>query len=86
MTPLQMHTRRVLRRWRLIVALAVLGALAGGLWSMLARSASWTATSALTTQSQTRAPEQDAVLALGYVDYFNQESYQELLRSQTGIP
>jgi hypothetical protein len=31
----------------------------------------WTATTALTTQSQNRAPEQDAVLSIGYVDYFN---------------
>ena len=40
----------------------------------------------MTTQSQNRAPEQDAVLSIGYVDYFNQATYQELLRAEAKIP
>ncbi len=57
-----------------------------GLWSMTKAAAVWTATTALTTQSQTRAPEQDAVLSLGYVDYFNQPTYQQVLRAEATIP
>ena len=39
----------------------------------------------LTTQSQNRAPEQDAVLSIGYVDYINQDTYQQLLRAKSWI-
>ncbi|MHA6616961.1 hypothetical protein [Pseudonocardia sp. DLS-67] len=64
--------------------------MAGGglaaLWSIPTATTTWTATTALSSQSQSRAPEQDAVLAIGYVDYFNQNSYQQLLRAQVGVP
>lgn len=86
MSPLQHYSVRVLRRWRVIVALALVGALASAVWFVATTTTSYTATAALTTQSAERGPEQDAVLALGYVDYFNQESYQELLRRQAAIP
>lgn len=86
MSPLQHYTKRVLRRWYVVVALTVVGAVVSGIWAMTTATTAWTATAALTTQSQTRAPEQDAVLALGYVDYFNQDSYQQLLRTNAGIP
>jgi Mrp family chromosome partitioning ATPase len=86
MTPVQVYARRILARWRLVAVLTAVGAVAAGVWSVTSLAPSWTATSALTTQSQNRAPDQDAVLALGYVDYFNQPSYQELLRSEVAIP
>jgi polysaccharide biosynthesis transport protein len=86
MTPLQQYTRRVLVRWRLIALLTIVAASAAGAWSLTSSAPTWTATSALTAQSQDRAPDQDAVLALGYVDYFNQGSYQDLLRSRLSIP
>lgn len=86
MTPLQVYARRILTRWRLVLALALIGAAAAGAYSYTSLAPSWTATSALTAQSQDRAPEQDAVLALGYVDYFNQASYQELLGNEIKVP
>lgn len=86
MSPFQAYFRRVLDRWRVIVAVTVVGAVLSTTWAFVVGGTKWTATAALTTQSQTRAPEQDAVLALGYVDYFNQNSYQELLTGEAGIP
>lgn len=86
MTPLQQYTAPVLRRWPLVLVIAVLGALIAGLWSITSAATAWTATAALSTQSQNRSPEQDAVLALGYVDFFNQDSYQQLLRDRVEIP
>ncbi|QYN34487.1 hypothetical protein K1T35_39800 [Pseudonocardia sp. DSM 110487] len=86
MSPLQQHTVRVLRRWPVIVVLALVGAATSAAWFFTTATTSYTATAALSTQSSERGPEQDAVLALGYVDYFNQESYQELLRREAGIP
>ena len=86
MSPLQHYSVRVLRRWPVIVALALVGVVASAAWFLATATTSYTATSALSTQSSERGPEQDAVLALGYVDYFNQESYQELLRRESGIP
>lgn len=86
LSPLQLYTMRVLRRWPVIVAMTLIGAAVSGVWSMTTSATSWTATSALTTQSTNRGPEQDAVLALGYVDYFNQDAYQDLLRSEAPIP
>lgn len=86
MTPLQVYARRILTRWRLVTVLALIGAAAAGIYSFTGLAPTWTATSALTAQSQDRAPEQDAVLALGYVDYFNQASYQELLGTEISVP
>jgi hypothetical protein len=86
MSPLQQHTVRVLRRWPVIVVLALVGAATSAAWFFTTATTTYTATAALSTQSSERGPEQDAVLALGYVDYFNQDSYQELLRRETGIP
>ncbi|OLS97850.1 hypothetical protein BJF90_42215 [Pseudonocardia sp. CNS-004] len=86
MSPLQQYTVRVLRRWPVIVVLALVGAASSVAWFFTTATTSYTATAALSTQSSERGPEQDAVLALGYVDYFNQDSYQELLRRDAGIP
>jgi capsular polysaccharide biosynthesis protein len=77
---------RVVKWWVLVVGLAVAGGGLAAFWSVTTATTTWTATAALTSQSQGRSPEQDGVLALGYVDYFNQESYQELLRAQADVP
>jgi capsular polysaccharide biosynthesis protein len=82
----QQFTGRVLQRWVVVVVLALIGAGAAAAWSLTTAVTVWTGTTALTTQSQNRSPEQDAVLALGYVDYFNQGSYQELLRTKITLP
>jgi succinoglycan biosynthesis transport protein ExoP len=69
--------RPVLRRWPLI-ALVTRSLSPPGYWAYTTAKPTWTATTALTTHSQNREPEQDAVLSIGYVDYFNQDTYQQL--------
>ena len=86
LSPAQHFAARAWRRWPIIAAVAVIGGVAAGTWSVATAHTTWTGTTALTTQSQNRAPDQDAVLALGYVDYFNQSTYQELLRSRANVP
>jgi Mrp family chromosome partitioning ATPase len=86
MKPAAQLTARILQRWPIVVALAVVGGLVAAAWSITSAATVWTATTALTTQSQNRSPDQDAVLALGYVDYFNQATYQQLLRTEADIP
>jgi Mrp family chromosome partitioning ATPase len=86
MSPLRKYSLRVARWWVLVVVLAVAGGVLSAIWSISTTTTTWTATTALSSQSQLRAPEQDGVLAIGYVDYFNQESYQQLLRAKAGVP
>lgn len=86
MTFLRQYGEPILRRWKVIVAVLLLSVIGTVLWTVVKGGTSWTATTALTTQSLTRAPEQDAVLALGYVDYFNQPTYQQVLRAEARIP
>lgn len=86
MSPLRKYTLRVAKWWVLVVVLAVAGGVVAAAWSITTARTTWTATTALSSQSQLRAPEQDGVLAIGYVDYFNQESYQQLLRAKAGVP
>ena len=86
MTLIRQYGEPVLRRWKVIVAVLVISVIGTAVWTMTKGQTSWTATTALTTQSQTRAPEQDAVLSLGYVDYFNQPTYQQVLRAEATIP
>lgn len=86
MTVISHYGRPVLRRWPIVLIVLLLSVAGTVAWSMTKAQTSWTATTALTTQSQNRAPEQDAVLSLGYVDYFNQATYQQLLRAEAGIP
>ena len=85
-SPLQQYAQRIRQRWLVIVVLAVVGGLAAGVWSIATAKTTWTATTAMTTTSQAGNPEQDSVLAQGYVDYFNQDSYQFLLRGKAGTP
>ncbi|MDT7706112.1 MAG: hypothetical protein QOG20_1719 [Pseudonocardiales bacterium] len=86
MSPLQHYTRRIARRWVLILAVAMIGGVLATMWAHTRDGPTWTATAALTAQSQLHSPDQDAVLALGYVDYFNQPSYQQLLATEVHIP
>jgi len=86
MSPLRKYSLRVAKWWVLVVVLAVAGGVLSAIWSISTATTTWTATTALSSQSQLRAPEQDGVLAIGYVDYFNQESYQQLLRAKAGVP
>ncbi|TWF78967.1 Mrp family chromosome partitioning ATPase [Pseudonocardia hierapolitana] len=86
MSPLRKYSLRVAEWWVVVVVLAVAGGVLAAVWSVSTATTTWTATTALSSQSQLRAPEQDGVLAIGYVDYFNQESYQQVLRAKAGVP
>lgn len=76
---------RIRRFWWLIllgpvVALAVtIPITAGG-------ATTYTSKLALTTYSQNRAPEQDAILIQSYVDFFNKGADQAQLRTQAKVP
>lgn len=83
-SPLQVQIHRILRRLWLVVLIATL-AVGGVVAVTLTQETSYTGKAALTIASQNRAPEQDAVLAQGYADYFNQESYQDVLAVETGL-
>ncbi len=86
LSPAQQLAARTWQRWPIIIAVALIGGVAAGTWSFAAAVTTWSGTTALSTQSQNRSPDQDSVLALGYVDYFNQDTYQELLRAKADIP
>ncbi|MCE0763114.1 hypothetical protein LWC35_09360 [Pseudonocardia kujensis] len=85
-TPLKRYGLFVARRWMLVLIVTGIALCLSVVWTLATTQTTWTATAAVTSQSDTRAPEQDAVLALGYADYFNKPEYQQLLRAETGIP
>jgi hypothetical protein len=76
---------RIRRAWWL-VALIALVAVAGATYSVLSTGTQYTARAALTLGSAERAPEEDSVLAMGYVDYFNQATTQRRLRIGANVP
>lgn len=85
MSPLRLQLDRIRRRGWLVLAIAVLAILAA-LAASRGEQATYTGKSTLTITSQDRAPEQDAVLAQGYAEYFNEGSYQQILRARAGVP
>ncbi|MGH3942775.1 MAG: hypothetical protein ACRDTG_29970 [Pseudonocardiaceae bacterium] len=84
MSPLRIQLDRLRRRAWLIVAITILAVLTAAAAS-LGQHTTYTGRSTLTIISQTRAPEQDAPLAQGYAEYFNEQSYQDVLRQTAGI-
>jgi Mrp family chromosome partitioning ATPase len=56
------------------------------MYSVLSTGTQYTARAALTLGSPERAPEEDSVLAMGYVDYFNQATTQRRLRAAADLP
>jgi succinoglycan biosynthesis transport protein ExoP len=85
MTPLQIRLDHIRRRWWLVLAVMAIAALATTLYSLSQQSVH-TGMKALRVSSMTRGPEEDAVLAQGYVEYFNQPSAQQALRVKLGLP
>lgn len=85
MSPLQIQADRIRRRWWLVLAIAAIAVVGTALYSVAQQPAS-TGTKALRVSSPTRGPEQDAVLAQGYVEYFNQQSTKQILRTKTSLP
>ncbi|WP_214365498.1 CpsD/CapB family tyrosine-protein kinase [Pseudonocardia sp. H11422] len=83
MSPLQAQLDRIRRRRWLIVAVMVVAMVGTVVFSLLAGS-SYTGRAALSVTSD-RTPEQDASLALGYVEYFNQDFAQDTLRERTDL-
>ncbi|SEC17577.1 hypothetical protein [Rhodococcus koreensis] len=82
---LNVQLERIWRRRVLVVfvaALAVLGAVAAAKEA----GTSYTGRAALIVSSPGRAPEQDAILVVGYVDYFNNGPYQERIRARADVP
>ncbi|OUS92456.1 hypothetical protein [Rhodococcus sp. NCIMB 12038] len=82
---LNVQIERIWRRRVLVLvvtALAVLGAVA----AVREAGTSYTGRAALIVSSPGRAPEQDAILVVGYVDYFNNGPYQERIRAQADVP
>lgn len=84
MSPLRAQLERIRRRGWLVVTVLAL-AVAATLAASWGEHTTYTAKSTLTIASQNRAPEQDAVLALGYVSYFNEGSYQGILRERANV-
>jgi polysaccharide biosynthesis transport protein len=84
MSPLRAQLERIRRRGWLVAAVLALaiGATLAASWG---DQTTYTAKSTLTIASQNRAPEQDAVLAQGYAEYFNDGSYQGTLRERADV-
>ncbi|MFH5232751.1 hypothetical protein [Antrihabitans spumae] len=79
------HIERVWRRRRMVIAITLVCAV-GSVIASLGNQTTYTGRALLSASTQTRAPEQDAILAQGYSFYFNDPSYQEVVRERSGIP
>lgn len=85
MSPLRVQLDRIRRRAWLVLAIMLLAGF-GATAASLGQETTYTGRATLTIISQNRAPEQDAPLAAGYAEYFNETSYQEVLRQNTDVP
>lgn len=84
MSPLRIQLDRMRRRSWLIVTITILAGLTAAAAS-LGQHTTYTGRSTLAIISQNRAPEQDAPLAQGYAESFNEQSYQDVLRKASGV-
>lgn len=84
MSPLQAQLDRIRRRRWLVVVITLLAVVGSVAFAYLGGT-SYTGRAALTVSSD-RSPEQDATLAQGYVEYFNQDFAQDSLQERTGLP
>ncbi|MPZ64398.1 MAG: hypothetical protein GEU83_02330 [Pseudonocardiaceae bacterium] len=85
MSPLRIQLDRIRRRAWLVLTVTVLAVL-GAAAASLGQETTFTGRSTLTIISPDRAPEQDAPLAQGYAEYFNEPSYQGVLAGKAGVP
>ncbi|UFS98892.1 hypothetical protein [Nocardia huaxiensis] len=81
----RVHVNRVWRLKWLVLAIAV-AALALGFYTVRDLAPMYTSRVALTIGSPNRAPEQDAVLSVGYAQYFEDPAYQSKLKETAGFP
>lgn len=84
MSPIEIQVARV-RRGAWLVVLIVAVAVAGAAFSAWHTGTQYSGRAALSIGSPNRAPEQDSVLAQGYVDYFNDEANQQRLLEQAQL-
>lgn len=84
MSPLQAQLDRIRRRQKLVVVIMLL-AMVGAVVFAFVGGTTYTGRAALTVSSD-RPPEQDATLAQGYVEYFNQDFAQDSLRERSAVP
>ncbi len=84
MSMLQVQLDRILRRRWWVLAVMAIALMVTVLYSVVQKPA-YTSTWALRVDSQARGPEQDAVLAQGYVEYFNQPSSKQVLQAMAGL-
>ncbi|HEY2723622.1 MAG TPA: hypothetical protein VGI84_02940 [Pseudonocardiaceae bacterium] len=85
MSPLRNQLDRLRRRAWLVIAITFLATL-GAVAASLGQQSTYTGRATLTIVSTDRAPEQDAPLAQGYAEYFNEVSYQQVLAKKAGVP
>lgn len=78
MSPLQVQLDRLRRRRGLILVITAIAVIAAVAFSVL-QPTTYVGTATLTVSSSGRGPEQDAILAQGYVEYFNEESAKSAL-------
>ncbi|MBL1074072.1 hypothetical protein JK358_06655 [Nocardia sp. 2] len=81
----RVHVNRVWRQKWLVLVCTVLGS-ALGFYLAHGAEPAYTSRVALTVGSPNRAPEQDAVLSVGYAQYFQDPAYQSKLQETEGIP
>jgi Mrp family chromosome partitioning ATPase len=85
MSPLRIQLDRLRRRTWLVIAITILATL-GAVAASRGQQSTYTGRATLTIVSTDRAPEQDAPLAQGYAEYFNELSYQQVLAKTAGVP
>ncbi|NNH70791.1 hypothetical protein HLB23_13100 [Nocardia uniformis] len=81
----RVHVNRIWRRKWLVLAVTVL-ALALAVVSTLDAKPTYTSRVVMTVGSPNRAPDQDAVLSVGYSQYFEDPAYQSKLKASSDIP
>jgi polysaccharide biosynthesis transport protein len=85
MKSLEVYFKRVWRyRWMVLIVTVV--ATVGAVLYTVRQPITYTARSTLTTATENRSPDQDAYLAQGYAQYFNEESYQKRIAAIAQVP
>lgn len=79
------HAARIWRRRYLVWAITALAALTSFV-SAWRSGTTYTAMSALITVSSNRSPEQDGILARGYVAMFSEPTFHQTLRDRADVP
>lgn len=75
-----------IRRYKWLVLAFGLVSAAAAYAAVVTVPTTYTVYATLSTATANRAPEQDGVLASGYVDYFNSAGYQNKLKATQGLP